>query len=186
MNGTAADVSRLARSALGMAGQVQALGLATAAAVADRWLGALDPAPGPTTHAGPADRWGDLLGAVATTPTADRLVLPAAAPGNITGAELWVHNPTARPVEVEVHVGPLTSSTGGTLPTGAARAMPVGVAPRAPLVVAPGGAARVRLEVAVPEGTPAGHLHGVVTCSATPRQALPVVLEVRAAGEAGP
>jgi hypothetical protein len=50
----------------------------------------------------------------------------------------------------------------------------------APVMVDGGLSAEVRVRVRVPHGTPAGCYHALVTSPTTPRQALPLLLEVLA------
>lgn len=160
-----------AARALRLAGQVQVLGLASAAAVAERYVGTVDRylaqrPPGPS--ADPADRATDV------GRRAETLELPAVPAGACSAVALWVHNPTAATVTTAVRPGRLVSADGHELPAGTV------LVPPAPEVV-PGGSAEVCLQVQVPVGTPPGHYHAVVTSTATPHQALPVHLEVLAA-----
>ena len=154
--------------ALDLVSQVQVLGLASAAAVAERYVGSLD-------------RQGDRRftdrtvgqGRGARDGAADRLELAPVGPGGRAVASLWVHNPTSAPVEVTLRAGALVCAEGAVLPAGS-----VVVEPRGPVTVAPGGSAEHRVVLLVPGATAPGHYHGVITSTATPHQALPVHLEV--------
>lgn len=177
-------------------GQVQALGLASAAAVAERYVGTVDRyLAGRAAPTGHWDRWGER-----TPPHPDEevLVIPGTTPGSPGHASLWVHSTTPAPVVVTVRAGPLTSPDGQVLvpavevldasgrrePPGTAG---VGSTPGAACRVeaARDRPAEVRLLVPVPLGTGPGHFHGVVTCTGAPRRALPVTLEVLRTREAG-
>jgi hypothetical protein len=150
-------------------GQVQVFGLASAAAVAERYVGTVD------RHVGRRD----TSGKGATVPvtravSAEILHLPPAPRGSKTTTCLWVHNPTAVSVTLTMHLSNMVSAQGDTIPTRALAVDP------AVTTVEPGGAAQVWLSVAVPNAMPPGHYHGIVTSTATPRQSLPIHLEVQA------
>jgi hypothetical protein len=154
-----------------LTGRVQLLGMASAAAVAERYVAVVERFLARRPSEGVL---GDALGLQpGAVPGPETLELPAAHPGTRSTASLWLHNPTAAPVSAVVQVGRLTSADGLVLPAGAV------VSASAPTDrVAPGASAEVRLLVNVPQDTPAGHFHAVVTSAATPRQALLLHLEV--------
>lgn len=157
---------------VGIVSRVQVLGLASAHAVAERCIETLDrylarrDGPGvlaPLGGAGPAPG-----------PQApETLELPAVPAGGSTEAFLWLHNPTAAPVRAGVRVSPLTSAEGHLVPAPTVAEEATGAE------VGAGGSLQVRVTVRVPAGTPPGHYHGVATSRATPRQGLPVVVQVQ-------
>lgn len=177
-------------------GQVQALGLASAAAVAERCVGTVDRYL--AERAAPTGRGEWLGGRAPTDPGQEVLLIPGATPGSLSHASLWVHSTTSAPAVVTVRAGPLTSPDGQVLIPAAevldasGRREPAGNAgagstlgPACEVEVARDRPAEVRLLVPVPPGTAPGHFHGVVTCTGAPRRALPVVLEVLRSREAG-
>lgn len=177
MNARARDASgapgrSLARA---MVSQVQVLGLASAAAVVERYVGTLDDAvDGPP--AGPA--LPRIHGPRPAGPLAPDVVeLPTVSPGARTTASVWVHNPTAAPVAVTLRASGMVHAAGDVIPADA-----VVVVPSAPATVQAGGSVAMRLAVRVPSSAPPGHYHAVLTSTATPAQALPVHLEVREDG----
>lgn len=183
-------------------GRVQVLGLASAAAVAERYIetvdrylaGREDSADGRAEQADGAGalallrleeatlRTLDLLtGGTAAPdgssgpPAQDTLVLPPVPAGGCTDAALWVHNPSAAPVVASLRMTSLVSADGHELPP-ATVVVPSGGG----VEVDAGGSLEVRVRLLVPPGTPPGHFHGVVTSTAAPRQCLPVLLQVQA------
>ncbi|MFK5647822.1 hypothetical protein ACI3ET_15040 [Ornithinimicrobium sp. LYQ121] len=195
--------SEAAARALHLISEVQAFGLASAAAVAERYIqtvdGYLGQRPRPGTDASDDDPAGsplsrnaermvragsasfDLLGALLVTGEAppatggEALDLPPTSPGGRSQASAWVHNPTTVPVWATVRVSSLGSSGGYLLPPGAVEVEPAGAA-----YVDAGGSAEITVRILVPQGTPPEHFHALVTSTSTPRQALPLHLEVLA------
>jgi hypothetical protein len=213
---------------LDVVGQVQAFGLASAAAVAeryvqtvDRYLAERDTPPGDGADRGeaaggaaqalagmerallrsvelvatgldgqwPGLEWPGLDGrrpATGAGPHPDILELPPVRAGECAQASLWVHNRTSAAVPVTLRAGLLASSEGNVVAADV-EVVEALANPRSGTVAAaevpPGGSAEVRVRVRVPAGTAPGHFHGLVTSTATPRQALPLLLEVLPAGE---
>lgn len=176
-------------------GQVQALGLASAAAVAERYVGTVDRYL--AERAATTGRWEGWGQRTPADPDQEVLVIPGVTAGTLSQASLWVHSSSA-PAVVAVRAGPLTSPDGQVLtpaveaadawgrPNRAGTTGPGSTAGAACEVdVAPDRPAEVRLLVAVPPGTAPGHFHGVVTCTGAPHRALPVSLEVLGSREAG-
>jgi len=191
-----------AARALDIVGQVQVFGLASAAAVAERYIGTVDrylaehDAPVGTSEddrgRGSPDlmwaacmeqalmqsldrvgAWQDDVRLKSRTPRQEILRLPPVPAGSDSRAAVWVHNPTTAPVVLTVRMSSLTSADGAVLP-----ADEVVVETGGSVEVDAGGSAQVMLHVQVPSGTRPGHFHAVLTSTATPRQALPVLLEV--------
>lgn len=211
-NGSDAGRGAAAR-AFDIVEQVQVFGLASAAVVAERYIGAVDrylaqraePVETSRQDRDTAPTLARLeqamvrsLDAVASgvsgtgwvrpgrAAPAEVLHLPAVRAGATARTSVWVHNPTAVPVPVTARLSALTAADGHVLPSEAVMVTPERSAESGsswPAEVAPGGSCEVRVEIHVPADTPPGHFHAVVTSTATPRQALPVRLEVRAAEE---
>lgn len=181
---------------LDLAQAVQALGLASAVEVAERYVaGAQEVLARRATWAPaapawlwapavPAWPWADGPSGAAADGDADPvggaeagLRLPATAPGGTATGAVWVHNGTTETVDVQVRAGLLSAADGTSLPPDA---LEVGAPDVTPLP--PGGSAHVGLRVRVPPGTAPGHLHALVTSTAAPDQALVLSLEVLAPG----
>lgn len=197
------DVGREASArALDIVSQVQVFGLASASAVAERYIGTVDRylaerdvrvPTGDDDHApgSPDMVWAgclerallrslDLVAALpeglvpgSGTFAQEVLRLPPVHAGGDSRGTVWVHNPTTVPVVLTVRMSSLTSANGPVLPADEVLVGGVGS-----VQVDAGGSARVTLHVQVPPGTPPGHFHAVLTSTATPQQGLPVLLEV--------
>jgi hypothetical protein len=188
--------------ALRLIEDVQTLGLSCAAAVADRYVGLVDrylgqragspggraDAAGEAALVEVAERmaqvWSRSADVLATalsqaaaspdaSPQGEVLHLPPARAGTSSTRSLWVHNPTPEPVSVTIRVSALVSADGRSLPPGSVVLEPAGDVP-----VRAGGAAEVRVRALVPPSTPPGHVHGLLTSTAAPSQALALHLEV--------
>lgn len=195
--------------ARGLVGHVQQFGLATAAAVVDRYtvlaeqalgvdpLAALDRAradDAPLAHvvAGMARAYLDLLAAAAdaaagtagpaTGPGAvERIVLPAVPAGGRTWGSLWLHNPTGESAPgLRVGLGAFTAAGGASLPPSAITVSP----PAADL--AAGTSLELRLDVAVPAQQPPGTYHGIALVGPAPHDPVVLSLEVLPGGTAQP
>ncbi len=195
-----------ASRALHLMADVQAFGLVSAASVADRYLESVDrylahdPLTAPTPTGSSADpapaevagrmaeactRTLDLISTVLARgaeptpgiPRVEVVVVPAAQAGSTTEGSVWVHNPTATSVAVQLRVTGLVSAGGGSLPADA-----VLLQPERLQQVEAGGSSEVRIRVSVPPGTEAGHFHGLVMSPLTPAEAVPIRLEVLAGG----
>lgn len=193
-----------ASRALHLMADVQAFGLLSAASVADRYREtvdrylAQDPLTAPTqagTSGDPslADVAGRMAEACARSldlmstvlnrgeepghgiPRVEAVVLPPARAGSTAEASVWVHNPTAAPVAVELRVSGLVSAGGRSLPDDA-----VVLEPERMQHVDAGGSSEVRIRVHVPPETETGHFHGLIMSPLTPAEAILLRLEVRA------
>jgi hypothetical protein len=191
-----------ATRALHLMADVQAFGLVSAASVADRYRETVDRylAQDPVTARAPTGPSGDpsladvagrmaeactrSLDLVSTVlsrgeepadgiPRVEVVVVPAVRAGSTAVGSVWVHNPTATPVAVQLHVTALVSACGGSLPEGAVVREPEELPP-----VEAGGSSEVRIRVSVPPRTEAGHFHGLVLSPLTPAVAIPIHLEV--------
>lgn len=202
MSGLSNAGREAAARALDMAGQVQVFGLASAAAVAERYIETVDrylaerdvPVRTREDDHGPGSpdtMWAacmeqallqslDLVAALqdewgpgSGALTQEVLRFPPVHAGDDSRATVWVHNPTTAPVVLGVRMSSLTAADGAVLPADEVLVGGVGS-----VQVDAGGSARVTLRVQVPPGTPPGHFHAVLTNTATPQQGLPVILEV--------
>lgn len=191
-----------------LAAQVQRFGLASAAAVADRYVGIVDSAIGGTvdaltaaaTGADPeailqsgaatADSYLRVLDHAAnlasgqalasSAPSPDCVTVTATPPGGVGEATVWVHNSTSQAVtHLMLGVTDLVCASGARLGSTALRLFP-------PVVdeVEAGGRAEVRLSVRVPTHQEAGRYHGLVLVSGAPDDPLPLALEVASGPEA--
>jgi hypothetical protein len=192
-----------------LAAQVQRFGLASAAAVVDRYVGIVDSAIGGTvvdalTGAGPgADREAVLQsgaavaesylrvldhaanlaagqGLASSPPVPDCVTVAATPPGGVGEATLWVHNPGAEAVtHLLLGATDLVCASGARLGSTALR-----TSPRVVDEVAAGGRVEVRLSVRVPADQKAGLYHGLLVVSGAPDEPLPVAVEVAGGPEA--
>jgi hypothetical protein len=188
---------------------VQRFGLASAAAVVDRYVGIVDSAIGATvvdalTGASPGvdpeallqsgaavaesylrvlDHAANLAsgqGPASSPPFPDRVTVAATPPGGVGEATLWVHNSGAEAVtHLLLGATDLVCASGARLGSTALR-----TSPRVVDEVAAGGRVEVRLSVRVPADQKAGLYHGLLVVSGAPDEPLPVAVEVAGGPEA--
>lgn len=178
-------------------GDVQRLGLISAARVIDRYTKLVDSADGATAPASRTDRdaaqvalatrlaeaylrlvdaTAELASAVGRGDpgtTMERVALGTARPGSQVQARLWIHNPTEEAVQAEVAMTDLTSSKGDSVP-GAV----ISLTPRRVGRLDPFTSREVRIRVDVPDDQPTGCYHGLVLVTAAPADPVAVQLEV--------
>ena len=109
-----------------------------------------------------------------------RLELPPTGPGLCAQGAIWVHNSTASPAPVELAVTSLAGPAGLVVPADAVSFAPVRVDP-----VHARASAEIRVRVQVPDGQVPGRYQGLILTPAA-EQPLLLMLDVRAAGGAGP
>ena len=96
------------------------------------------------------------------------------APGQAAAAPVWLHNATESPmIAVALRLTDLAAHDGATV------AGAHGTFSPASLDVAAGGSGSATLQIAVPQGAPAGAYHGLVLASGLPAASVPVLLVVR-------
>lgn len=175
---------------------VQRFGLASAAAVVDRYIhlagrslgGRPGPAEAPSGEAGarPVDetaaRLTDTmltlldtladLGSETGAHVDDAIVLPSTAPGSSTAAPAWVHNPTIGRPRVAVTATSMAAPSGHHIPASAVSTSP------AETTVEATSSVELELRVEVPEGQAPGVYRGLLLLSVAPDDPVGLVLRV--------
>jgi hypothetical protein len=184
--------------------EVQRFGWASAATVIDRYSTLVDRATGEGSSTSAPDfdpgvlvdaavrmaaGYLRLLDTTATlvvsrrarTSGPERVVMPAARPGEGSEIALWLHNPTASPVTgIELGATGMVSPDGGAIPTGALSVIP----PRIDRL--DGSSSReLLLRVDIPEDQQAGIYFGLVELTGLPGDPITVQMEVKAATPEG-